>query len=938
MNKEEALRIIRSGGSLKEVKDFIDDVEVVKEALKVDWKNIKYASDRLKNDKSIALLAVGYSENALKQVSEKMQNNKDVLIKAFDVSHKHALIREEMLTDLDYLVGVLKVGSNEHKIIEMLSDDTLEQFASNIYPYIQKALNKINYKFSDGFSVRSLMYRIPYAKGIEKANMFIECDYRMNQDVQLLNEEQLFSLLTICDFNDLDEKKVINRIALLDSVLCVERLVSKNILNENSIKTLTEIAIKENSAHISEYLLNKNASNSQPDPRSDLLFYLTSNVDTLKASGINKLLDNITDYKNDAEVIVAFLNAKPKSEEVETVMNSISDTLKSDAVFFGKVIGKNEEYFRFASESLKSNRDFIEESVRRLGFWSRNYIIKHCSQEIRDDDEFMQLLINHNIYTFEFASRTLRSNKQLALKLIQKDPHIYAFVSEDLKSDPYIYRIVLSQNGTLFKELPHNLRNRKELFLLALKNSDNLVDLLQYVDEPLRDNRECALKSVRSFPLSYKYVSTRLKNDEDIINAALGIEKYPGGVIFLLREKFKEKLDKESDSYGFYSKQNRDDEAPKWVDYYQKTEGAMLEFVSDELRSDSGFMLPLIKENPFLYRFALGHIREDDKLIEKVLKVQPFCIKYVPKSYIDRLDKKSMEYYRQFLNEKIVDASQTLEFGSLDDFKAVKEQNIPEIAKKVVSDPKSFSKLSDELKKNQSLIDAIIEINPHTVNQIIGLPEHAYLKAIEKNAYVIQDLYKGMKQNEEFMIKAIGKNPEAFAYALKTMSKKRSFALKAVTKNGRALNYVEDKYRSDKEIVFAALRSDPKSYIYIDPKLLETKEVAQVVYDVLKKSDSIDFDLISNVSKKVPFAYRKGGEKPANFGKKWTSDDLDTLKNSYLKGTPMHEIALDLGRDVYGCLWQLGSLVDLPDGEVDRVSRLYDAPNNLVIIKDTLGV
>ena len=135
-----------------------------KEALKVDWKNIKYASDRLKNDKSIALLAVGYSENALKQVSEKMQNKKDVLIKACDVSHKHALIREDMLTDLDYLVGVLKVGSNEHKIIEMLSDDTLEQFASKINTYIQKVLNKINYKFSDGFSVRSLMYSFLYEK------------------------------------------------------------------------------------------------------------------------------------------------------------------------------------------------------------------------------------------------------------------------------------------------------------------------------------------------------------------------------------------------------------------------------------------------------------------------------------------------------------------------------------------------------------------------------------------------------------------------------------------------------------------------------------------------------------------------------------------------------------------------------------------------------
>lgn len=935
MNKAEAISKIRSGSSLKEVLEFKDDDEVVKEALKVDWKNIKFASERLRSDKAIALSAVSSSENALKQLPEAMQNNPDVLIKAFNVSHKITLVKQDLLSDLHYLTGVLRVGSSEHKIIEMLSDDTLQKYASDIYPFIKKALSKINYTYSDGFTVRALMYQIPFAKGMELAKLKVEYDSRMKDDIAILNSEQLYSLLVINRFEYLDKQKIINRTVQVDSLLSVEFMINQNLLDNNDQKKMIELASKNNSARINAFLLMKNKNTSLSDPKTDLIFHLSSDDVSFRDEGFRYLLSHLYDYENDLEVIETFLKANPNDEDIQLVLSSIGENLSSNVQFIDKLIKRNFEYFKFASASLKVDEEYIK-SVVNHNIYSDNYLIlEYVSTELRNNDKYMLELIKENPKAFQFASASVRSDYDVINIVLDKNEKMYKYLSTEFQFNQEIYMKVLNLNGDMYSELPYELRASKDIYLLALRNCRKYENLLQYASDEICDNEECVKISLDFFSSSIKFASSRLRNNKELVLKALNINRKKNGIEFISRKEKEEYLNEYFNS-DFYD--NTNEWNYEWYSYLQYEEGDLLEYASDELRSDLDFMVPFIKENPFLYRFALGEVRDNESIVNEVIKEEPFCIRYVPNEYISNLNQKDKKYYDQFLDLKITHVTQTLGFDKYEDYQVIDNNNIPVLAKKIVMNPKLFSSLPDDLKKDKVLIDEMLNIDPFIVNYLWGLSESTYLRAIELDAAVADDLYKSMKHKEDFMIKAIHKNPVAMMYTLKTMSKKRKFVLEAVSKSGLALRYVEEKFKSDQDIVFAALRDKPESFAYISPELLKMKDIAEVVYNAIKKNNLFDFEN-SKIDCKVPYEYSVGDiDKPNNYGKKWKSEDLDFLKNEYLKGSQLCEIATKLGRDILGSFLKLKELVDLNNSQIMEIHYMYDRQRNLHILKETLNL
>lgn len=930
MTKEEAIKKIKAGISIKEVSDFYDDIDVMSEAVKIDWKNIKYASSRLKKNKTIALLALKNSELALKQIDESLQDDKDILVKAFDTSHKIAVIKPELLSDLDYLERLLKVGSSEHKIVEMLSSEILEKYAVNVYPYIKKALTKINYQYSDGFTVRSLMYNQSFAKGLLKNKFKVEFDYRMKEDIDIVNAEQLYSLIAINNLAEFNFDKIFEKIAITDSLLTCQYLFENSLINNIQINMLKDLASRNNATKVMSYLLIHGRNNSV-DPREELLFLLENNDNEIKTKGYSNLIENLYNFDSDFEVIEKFLESRPSDYYKDLVFDNLKDGLMNLVDNVEKLMDIDREVFKYTSLEVKSNKEFIKKLVRDNSY-QLSFLV-YIDEELKSDNEFLAEIFNINTNIIKFVGQELLLTKDNAMKALANDYSIFNILNEDLRSDEEIYEIAL-RHGANFNYLPTHLRSNKKLFELALSNCNYYSEILNSASDDIRCDKELVLKTLNKNNDSFKHVCEYLRNDIDVVYAALGIS-IGSGLRFRFREYyFDEELPRH---FGF----DEDDELEYAKREYLETEDCKnLEYVGSEIRKNKDLMGSLIKSNPFLIRFAEDILKEDKSLIEDVLLSEPICIKYIDKSYLNNLDEDRKKYYQQFLNPSIQtlkDADKIIEknINKIDNSK-----ELPELAKEIASSPYKYNELSPENKKNIDLLSMIIKLNPNSIHSMWDAPEQVFLKAIEQDASIVEDLYKTKKHSEKFMLKAIERNPKALEYALKSMQTKRGFVLEAVAKNGNVLEFVQDKFKKDAEIVLAAVRNNPMAYMYADITIIKNKDNAQVIYEALKNINYFANRVKEKFDTVFEYNYNSKNNKPENFGKKWSAQHEELLVNEYKKEKDIDSIAKEIGRDTWGCLVKLYKLNVIDDKKMEQLLGYYDPERTKFrkILLSTLGI
>lgn len=82
-------------------------------------------------------------------------------------------------------------------------------------------------------------------------------------------------------------------------------------------------------------------------------------------------------------------------------------------------------------------------------------------------------------------------------------------------------KILANKNGWVLEYLDKKYLSDKEIVMVALKNNGSV---LKIVDEQLRDDKEIVLTALNGNNFTaLKYVSERLKRDDDVIGAAVRI-------------------------------------------------------------------------------------------------------------------------------------------------------------------------------------------------------------------------------------------------------------------------------------------------------------------------------------------------------------------------------------------------------------------------------
>ena len=132
--------------------------------------------------------------------------------------------------------------------------------------------------------------------------------------------------------------------------------------------------------------------------------------------------------------------------------------------------------------------------------------LKHASEELRNNHEFIMAAVSQNPWTLEHASDELKTNHEIVMAAVAENPWTLQHASEELKNNHKILVAAVSKEHWFLQHVPEELLNNHE-FVIAVVSNDPAN--LPFAFEELRGNSDIVvskelrvnLQSYRCYPL-----------------------------------------------------------------------------------------------------------------------------------------------------------------------------------------------------------------------------------------------------------------------------------------------------------------------------------------------------------------------------------------------------------------------------------------------------
>jgi len=304
-----------------------------------------------------------------------------------------------------------------------------------------------------------------------------------------------------------------------------------------------------------------------------------------------------------------------------------------DIVF--EAVQQNVLALKFSSDKLLNNKKIISKAIsenKKENYNNMEIILKYVPEKLRETKYIIFDAIQYNAKEFKYASNNLKNDIKFILKCIKRNMYIYFYLSDSLKKNPVIFRelllktqgfgrsfvdweidkkriksfskmvnIAIKWNGLLLQYLPSDLRNDKEIALLAVSSANGGYEIpYQYLSEELKNDREISKLSIKnSVGGSYQFMPSKLINDAEIIELVLKEN----------RTKF--------NSFPKEYKNNRDFVLKAIKNHIS----VLLEYLDDSLRDDSEIVLSTIKYKAYQFQYASARLRNDEAVILKAMQI-----------------------------------------------------------------------------------------------------------------------------------------------------------------------------------------------------------------------------------------------------------------------------------------------------------------------------
>ena len=191
-------------------------------------------------------------------------------------------------------------------------------------------------------------------------------------------------------------------------------------------------------------------------------------------------------------------------EIVETLLKNLAERHCSVEVL---------KKFKNISPRLKKDKD-ITSLILKMDF---KRIYPEIDDSLKLDIPLMKSVLYGKSSCFKDFPKVLKDNKDIAKTAIRRSGKCYLNVSERLKNDIEIINLALDKKPSLFKHFPKKIREDIKVASKTVKEDSSQI---AHVSSEIR-SKKSFMKNAIMYGASLKYASTELKKDKDIVKLAV---------------------------------------------------------------------------------------------------------------------------------------------------------------------------------------------------------------------------------------------------------------------------------------------------------------------------------------------------------------------------------------------------------------------------------
>lgn len=193
-------------------------------------------------------------------------------------------------------------------------------------------------------------------------------------------------------------------------------------------------------------------------------------------------------------------------------------SLKQNEDFNIEAIKHNKSVINYVLDEFKNNREFMLKLIIETKLGS---LIEYSSKEIRDDREIVIQAVSCPIQygkgAYQYISERLRKDKELFLLALKHDDVILEYASKEIKADKEIIIRVVENNPYDFQHAAQHLKEDKDLILKIMNQRG---DVLMHISN-FNNDKDVVLAAINNYPYAFKYVSDEFKNSKEMVNIVI---------------------------------------------------------------------------------------------------------------------------------------------------------------------------------------------------------------------------------------------------------------------------------------------------------------------------------------------------------------------------------------------------------------------------------
>lgn len=140
---------------------------------------------------------------------------------------------------------------------------------------------------------------------------------------------------------------------------------------------------------------------------------------------------------------------------------------------------------------------------------------RFCSHIHKNNTRIVIQAMYEDIENVCYAGKTIKNDKKAMLEILKHCPEVLEYASEKIQTDKDIIEFIIRRKVEALNYAEHFNQN-KELVLFAIKAASNGW-ILQYVSEELKNDQDVVLAAVLENPNAFQFAGIHLRNNKEYI-------------------------------------------------------------------------------------------------------------------------------------------------------------------------------------------------------------------------------------------------------------------------------------------------------------------------------------------------------------------------------------------------------------------------------------